>query len=314
MTILLYLPNQVKGKVPIFAGLNFDGNATVCHDPGITLHSCYIRKKEGQEQKEITDYEARRGRDAESWQVEYILTNGYGLATVYYEDIDPDTDNFNNGIHALYKKTDEQLKPEQWGSISAWAWGLSRAMDYLVTDERIDNKKIALIGHSRLGKASMWAGAKDERFALVISNNSGCGGVSILRRNFGESIYLITGKFPHWYCKNFQKYIDNEHALPFDQHYLVSLIAPRPLYIASAEEDHWADQKGEFLAGRHANPVYALFGLEGMTVAEMPPMNTPVMDGYIAYHIRTGKHDVTLYDWEQYIRFADKFFKKKNNQ
>ena len=305
-TILMYIPNRRTGAVPLFFGLNFKGNHTISTDPGISYPT-------PEKQQEFRWHRLPpRGVAAARWPVEMLMEHGYALATIYRGDIDPDFDDgFRNGVHPLsYKNGQRRPADDEWGTIAAWAWAMSCAMDYFQTDTDVDASKVAVFGHSRHGKAALWAGAVDQRFAMVISNCSGCGGAALSRRAFGETVRAVNRQFTHWFCRNFWKYNDKEDLLPFDQHELIALMAPRPVYIASATEDRWADPKGEFLSGVYATPVYHLFGKQGLEINQMPPADTPWQDGYIAYHIRTGVHNITVYDWEQYIKFADKHFKE----
>ena len=267
MDLLVYLPNSAKGPAPMFLGLNFQRN------------------------------------DAVKWPVETIVERGYGVASAYYGDLFPDrADGAADSVLTLFPA---RQGPEAWGAIGVWAWAVSRALDYLETDHAVDAKRVAVLGHSRIGKAALWAGAQDPRFAIVISNESGCGGAALSKRIYGETVAAITKRFPHWFCANFARYADREADLPVDQHELLALIAPRPLYVASAMDDRWADPKGEFLAALGADPVYRLLGTDGLPVRDMPAVDQPV-HGTIGYHVRSGGHDLTDYDWRQYLAFADR--------
>lgn len=299
INVALFLPKSAAEKpVPVFLGYNFSGNHAVFDDPDIILPSSWMLKR-----KDRTANEEDRGASASRWSVERIIDGGFGLVTAYYGDVDPDFDDeFKNGVHA---ELGQPAKNEA-ASIATWSWALSRILDVLnESTPEVDGEKVASFGHSRLGKTSLWAGASDERFALVISNDSGCGGAALSRRAIGETVWRITDSFPHWFCGNFLRYANKEGDLPFDNHTLLALIAPRPLYVASAEDDTWADPKGEFLSCLHADPVYKLLGTEGLPATEMPAVNSPTQ-GQIGYHMRSGKHNVTDYDWEQYMKFATK--------
>jgi hypothetical protein len=267
------------------------GNHSIQPDPEITLSTQWIGSRAGHGIEKNRATEASRGRLSARWPVERILARGYAVVTVYYGDIDPDFDDgFANGVHsALDPEGGGERKPNAWGSIGAWAWGLSRALDFLVEDEWVDASRVALLGHSRLGKTALWAGATDERFALVISNNSGCGGAALSRRCFGETVARINRVFPHWFCERFRSYNNQESRLPVDQHQLIALIAPRPVLICSAEEDRWADPLGELLAARAAAPVFRFLD-----------------SASLVHRLRPGKHDVTDEDWTAYLEFADR--------
>ena len=312
MDLLMYLPSGVRGPVPVFLGLNFSGNQVVHADPGILITQRWVR--DGNEPAIVHHRatEASRGSQAGDWPVEQILEKGYGLVTAFCGDLQPDkADSFEEGVHSLFFRAG-QVKPDSgdWGAIGAWAWGLSRAMDYLETDKDVDARRVAVIGHSRLGKAALWAGAQDPRFALVISNNSGEGGAAITRRKFGETISIINKAFPHWFCDNYKKFNEKEDALPVDFHELIALMAPRPVYIGSASDDWWADPKGEYLSGYYATPVFGLYGFAGLADPEMPKPGGAVPTGRIGYHLRNGGHTMNRYDWEHYLNFADRWLGK----
>lgn len=305
MTLMLYIPNDRKKPAPVFLGLNFKGNYSTSRDSLISKPDAEQIERYGGRYEEV-----ERGAKESRWPYEMIIRRGYAVATVFDADIDPDWDDaFRNGVHGLFPKN-------TWGTLAGWAWGLSRCLDYLATDNAVDESKVAVIGHSRHGKAALWAGAMDTRFAMVISNNSGCGGAALSKRAIGENVQRINDQFPHWFCSKFKEYNGKEQDLPIDQHELVALMAPRPVYVASASEDAWADPKGEFLSAWYASKVYELLGYPGMVIPgytggepQMPAAEVPLQEGRIAYHLRKGPHDITAYDWTEYMNFADRFFR-----
>ncbi len=268
--ILLHLPAEAKAPVPVFAGLNFKSNEATLDE-----------------------------RANYRWPYELVLRAGMGVATAWRDSIQPDVVDAQGGVRSWYNLGGD------WGTISAWAWGLSRIMDYLETDPAVDASRVAVIGHSRLGKTALWAGANDLRFRAVISNNSGCCGAAISRRRHGETFKAIDNSFPHWFTREFDKYKDADDSFPGDQHWLCALAAPRPLYVASATEDDWADPVGEWFSARSAAPVYGLYGLEGVG-PEYPAPDSPDAGNTVAYHVRTGLHGIFAYDWAQYVRWFEK--------
>ncbi len=278
----LFIPNKVSKPVPAFL--------LVCNRPPA----------------ENIDF--TREKKSEFWPAEEVIARGYAVAAFYNGDVDPDKhDDFQNGIHGLL---DTNRNSESWGTLATWAWGASRCLDYLETDKTIAADKVAVIGHSRGGKTALWAGATDERFAMICSNEAGCGGTSLARRKYGETIDRINKAFPHWFCANYKNYSNRENEMPFDMHELMALIAPRALYVAAASEDLWADPKGQYLALYHSLPVYQLYTKNTRLPQDMPALNTPVRNGQVAYHVRDGAHNLTLKDWNFYMNHADRVLKK----
>lgn len=308
---LLYIPKGAKARVPAILSMNFWGNHAIAADPGVRITKNRVESGKNSfadlscvQNGEAT--EACRGVNAGQWPVETMMDKGFALATIYRGDIDPDTkDGFDKSLKAFYPEL--QKRGDNFSTIGEWAWAFSRAMDYLVTDRAIDPKRVAVFGWSRLGKAALWAGATDERFAAAISDDSGAGGAKLFHRGVGENVTRLNTVFPHWYDENFRKYNDRDTTLPFDQHEMIALIAPRAVYVASAEQDANADPEGEFAGAKAAEPVYKLLGGKGQLPDKWPAVNQPV-GGDIAYHVRTGGHDVKPFDWEQYLAFLDRHF------
>ena len=308
MELLVYLPNHVKGPAPLFLGLNFDGNYATTDEPDIPLPTHWVNGLFNNKPINNKPPASARGMHKELWQIDNVLDHGYGLAMACYGEVEPDAvGHWQDGPRGL----GPQPGTGDWGTIGAWAWSLSRAMDYLQTNKRVDAKRVALTGFSRLGKAALWAGAQDERFSLVVSNESGAGGAALHKRIFGETAGDLSRRFPHWFCPNFAKYAENEAAMPMDQHELIALIAPRPVLIISADNDLWSDPKGEFLGGLGADPVYKLLTGEGIARTEWPKAQD-LIDSRIGYYLRPGPHDVTAEDWRVMIQFAEKWMKQNH--
>jgi hypothetical protein len=305
LTMLLYLPAKATSRVPVFVGPNFHGNQAITADPAVTITHNWVTPAAGIRKGSATA--ASRGIDAGQWPVERLLRAGYGVATYFTGDVYPDGDGkVVESIQPWFRTS--AGAPDRWGAIATWAWGLSRVADYLVTDPAVDAHRLIAIGHSRYGKVALWAGATDLRFAAVIANDSGEGGASLYRRRFGETIRVMN---TYWFAPVFKTFADREAELPVDAHELVALVAPRPVYIASASEDWWSDPKGEFLAAAGADPVYRLLTGKGLDAHVMPPAGTAVAS-QISYHLRVGAHDITAWDWTRYIGFADRFLGKRS--
>ncbi len=297
--LLLYLPADVSGPVPVFLGLNGLGNQACTREKEVLVTPWKINLG-GLYPTHAAD-ESTRGIRENFWCVMQILDHGYGFASLHSSSVFPDwPGGASESILRLFELSDPVP-----GAISAWAWGLSRALDCLESLPEVNAGRVGLIGHSRLGKTALWAGANDPRFAFAISNNSGCCGASLARHRQGEDLESIMTYFPFWFTEKLHAYRNREDALPMDQHELIALMAPRPVYIASATEDLHADPEGEFLAARHAIPAYRLFGC-----SDFPPGIMPQPDASygtdIAYHLRTGPHDMTPRDWKFFLDFADR--------
>ncbi len=298
--LLLIVPNDRKGPAPLFVGLSFAGNQTVLDDPEIAVSTA-----PGPESKK-TPGPAERGSQKGIWNAEKVVDRGYALAVFYSGDVAPDRRGRAEGVFPVYPGFD-------WGNIAAWAWGASRAADYLVTNPDLDRTRMAVIGHSRMGKAALLAGAFDERFALVFAHQAGCGGSGPSRGTVGsttiESVKRINTSFPHWFNAEFKKFNDQPDKLPFDQNGLVALAAPRPVLFTCAVDDVWSNPEGQFQVLKAAEPVYRLLNAGGLEASQMPETGK-LVDSTLGYAIRPGKHSMNGDDWTFFLDYADKQFGK----
>ncbi len=308
--LLLVVPNARKSPAPVFVGMNFHGNHTLVSDPAVRLPTVWMPSgAPGVKDHRATD--AGRGTEIDVWALEQSIDRGYAVATFYCGDIDPDRPDVREGIQPHLRKKGEEAGPHDWGTIAAWAWGISRAVDYLRTDKDLDKDKIAVVGHSRLGKTAILAGAFDERIALVIPLQAGCGGTAPSRTKApdAESVKRINTSFPYWFDGTFKEFNDQTDKLPFDQNCLAALVAPRPMLYANATEDKWANPVGQFEMLKSADSVYRLLGAGGLETKEMPEVGK-LSDGTLGYYIRPGKHSMTKGDWKVFLDYADKHFGK----
>jgi hypothetical protein len=316
INLLMFVPNKRAtgaSPPPVVLGLNFSGNHTVLVDSRIALAGGWMPNGPGVEQNRAT--EAGRGKDAARWQVEHVIDRGFALATFYYGDVAPDHPGFSDGVFPFYRQAGQtEQGPTDWGAIAAWAWGLQRAVDYLVTDPDIDSKRIVVFGHSRNGKAALLAGAFDDRIAVVIPHQAGCGGSapSRQRNSEAESVTKINDSFPHWFDAEFKKFGGHEDKLPFDQNCLVALCAPRPVLFTCGEQDQWANPPGQLDVLKSASAVYELFGREGIA-ADAKAEDGKTIGGTLGYYIRDEKHTVDRVYWDVFLDFAEAAFRNKKS-
>ena len=302
--MLVYKPTKKLPKYNLVTGLSFGGNHSITEETDIPLNQHWAY--DGDYSQNNRFIEKGRGSEKHRWPIEMAIQNNVILATAYYGDIEPDhPEGWKSGIRSVLGDMNTK---DNWGAIGAWAWGMSRMLDVLLEKYEINSKNIFLTGHSRIGKAALWAGVQDARFTYINSNNSGEGGAALYSRNFGETINDLNRSFPHWFAKKFSDFNNQPEKLGIDSHILISLLAPRPIYVASAAEDLWADPKGEFLGLKNAEPVYKLYKVKSDLA--FPKVDSPI-HGVLSYHIRSGKHDINQYDWQQYFKFMNIYFSKK---
>lgn len=311
--LLLVVPNQRKGPAPVFVGINFNGNHRLVNDPGVRLPTVWVPNREsGVKNNRAT--EAGRGKEIDTWAVEQSIDRGYAVAVFYCGDVDPDRKDLREGIQPHLLPKDAKPSHDYWGTIAAWAWGVHRVVDYVSDRKDLDKNRIAVVGHSRLGKTALVAAAFDERIALAIPHQAGCGGTAPSRCDNpkAETVKRINTSFPHWFDDTFKQFNDCPDKLPFDQHCLIALMAPRPVLLSNAVEDQWANPSGQFRLLQATDPVYRLLETNGLQSEQMPSPGK-LIDSPLGYYIRPGKHSMTKGDWRIFLDFADKHFGRRDS-
>ncbi len=293
VNLAIYLPAKAKGPVPVLLHLVFFSGL-----PGARPRTDIAPRTPG-----------NAPRFVEVGPVDDIISRGYGYATLRYTEIEGDrAETSLSGVRKLALRAgQEEPAADEWGTIAAWAWGASRVLDYFERDSGIDARRVALIGHSRLGKTVLWAGARDPRFAIVFSSCSGEMGASLARRDYGETVDDMAVNFSWQFAGNYRKYIGRWNAMPVDAHMLIALLAPRPVFITGGTKDQWADPHGEFLAEVAAGPVYRLLGHKDLGATETPPLDRPLVSGDLGFHYHTGGHTITPTDWAAFLEFAERY-------
>jgi hypothetical protein len=304
--LMLVVPNSGAKPAPVFLAMNFRGNHCLTEDPRVPLTPNWVPGPAASGNRAM---DSQRGSEAANWPLAEIIDRGYAFASFYSGDIDPDRQDVSSGIYQWLAGGDpERNNPTNRGTIAAWAWGFHRCVDGLAKDQDIDSRRIAVVGHSRNGKAALLAAAFDERIAMAIPTQAGCGGTAPSRGKVGESVKAINDRFPHWFNAEFKQFNTDPDRLPFDQNCLVAMCAPRPVLFPAAEGDQWANPAGQFEVLKAADPVYRLLGVDGLAAAQMPPLGQ-LVNSRLGYYIREGKHSMTAGDWRVFLEFADRHLK-----
>lgn len=302
LDLLVYLPAEATEPAPVLLQIGWIGNNLLVEDTGVKVGRRWNRETKLREP-------SAEGRSfGAPTDLLGILARGYAFAHFNYNDVEPDDlDGFTHGVRSMYKKSDDELEPDEWGAVAAWGWGISRVIDYFETDSNIDATRTAITGVSRLGKTVLWAGARDERVACVLASVSGSGGASLARRDYGERIahLMAPERFPYWFAPRLHEWVGRMDEAPWDSHMIISLIAPRPVLLQTGYTDSWSDPYGEFLAAKAATPVFNLLGKQGIEEYSQPRLGEPMMNT-LGYLMHDGGHGMVPEDWNVFLDFMDR--------